>query len=239
MAVDEVLWRSCDESGQCCWRFYQWNEPTLSLGHFQADEDRRRHAASQRCPVVRRLSGGGAIVHDIELTYSLAIPSTHPLAARRQPLYLAIHATLIEALAELGIAASLRGEPAVADAAPRPFLCFQRESAGDVLFGAVKIAGSAQRRSRGAVLQHGSILLGRSAAAPELAGLRELASATLRSDQIVDTWLKRLARQLDWNWREMSLTVEEKQRVADLAAAKYAASPSVGQVREDKSPESL
>ena len=69
MAVDEVLWRWSAAAGRCCWRFYRWEEPTLSLGYFQSYDDRARHAASQGCPVVRRPSGGGAIVHDKEKGY--------------------------------------------------------------------------------------------------------------------------------------------------------------------------
>ncbi len=70
-------------SGLASLRFYQWNQPTLSLGYFQSYEDRGRHAASQECTVVRRQTGGGAILHDRELTYSLILPATHPLGATR------------------------------------------------------------------------------------------------------------------------------------------------------------
>ena len=80
MAVDEVLLEWSAEQGGCCWRLYRWQEPTLSLGYFQPYDERRRHPASRDCPAVRRLSGGGAILHDAELTYSLVVPSGHPLA---------------------------------------------------------------------------------------------------------------------------------------------------------------
>ena len=54
MAVDEVLLESAAENGQCTLRFYQWSEPTLSLGYFQHFRERRRHIPSRDCPVVRR-----------------------------------------------------------------------------------------------------------------------------------------------------------------------------------------
>jgi lipoate-protein ligase A len=222
MAVDEVLWEWCARTGERCWRFYQWEEPTLSLGYFQAYGDRWQHAASQACPVVRRLSGGGAIVHDAELTYSLVVPLTRATAVRRQSLYEAVHATLIETLAELGITASLRGEAETLDAADRPFLCFQRRSPGDVVVGAVKIAGSAQRRNSSAVLQHGSVLLARSKAAPELDGLQETTLTAMSPEVVMSKWQGILAGRLDWSWRRASLSLDERHRAAHLAAVKYA-----------------
>ncbi len=221
MAVDEVLWRWSAATGRCCWRFYRWEEPTLSLGYFQSYDERARHAASLACPVVRRPSGGGAIVHDKELTYSLAIPATHPLAVRRSPLYRAVHQTLIEALAELGVAALLCGPPNEVQPAEQPFLCFQRRAAGDVLLGQAKIAGSAQRRDRGAVLQHGSILLAQSEAAPELAGLDRLACVAIEEDRLIHTWLDRLSRRLGVHWSQEPLDDRERLEAQRVMLAKY------------------
>jgi lipoate-protein ligase A len=65
-----------------------------------------------------------------------------------------------------------------------PFLCFERRTAGDILCEGRKIAGSAQRRHRGAVLQHGSILLERSRFAPELPGIRELSGRRLDANDV-------------------------------------------------------
>ena len=221
MAVDEVLWEWSAQTGRCCWRFYRWKEPTVSLGYFQAYEDRGRHHASRDCPVVRRVSGGGAIVHDAELTYSFALPSGHRLAARRGRLYDAVHTTLINVLADRGIAAALCGESAGRRAHRQPFLCFGRRSAGDVLVGEAKIAGSAQRRSGGAVLQHGSVLLGPSTAAPELKSLGELAGSLFEADPLIEAWLEALARRLGLRWREEPLDDHQRRRAAALAAAKY------------------
>src|SRR5437764_2183769 len=103
MAVDEALLETAAGSGVATLRFYQWQEPTLSLGYFQAAADRQQHAASRDCPLVRRASGGGAILHDRELTYSIALPQPKAAAA----LYDACHETLIAALRELAVAASL------------------------------------------------------------------------------------------------------------------------------------
>lgn len=222
MAVDEVLWAWSARTGRCCWRFYRWTPATLSLGYFQPYEDRRRHPASENCPVVRRLSGGGAILHDAELTYSFVLPAGHRLAARRLRLYQTVHTTLIDVLAQRGIAASLCAEPNRAAAAERqPFLCFQRRSPGDVLCGPAKIAGSAQRRSRGAVLQHGSVLLGRSPAAPELDPPSDLAEARTDVRQLTQRWLNELARRLALTWAAEPLSDPERRQAAALVHTKY------------------
>ncbi len=164
MAVDEMLLERAQNQAAACLRFYGWNEPTLSLGYFQTYADRREHPPSLPCAAVRRLTGGGAIVHDAELTYSIALPGSHPLAARRDELYQTVHGCLIEVLADLGMTARMCQAADKIKTARQPFLCFQRRSPGDVLIGQSKICGSAQRRGapgtpgRGAVLQHGSLL---------------------------------------------------------------------------------
>ncbi len=194
MALDEALLESAQRDGLATVRLYAWNEPTLSLGYFQAEADRQRHPASEKCPLVRRASGGGAILHDRELTYSIALPREHLLARRADELYNAAHESLIEALGELGISATRFEGPR--QARDKPFLCFQRREPGDVLAGEFKIAGSAQRRQHGAVLQHGSVLLGRSKFAPELPGTAELFSSEVNFESLVREWPPRLEAKL-------------------------------------------
>lgn len=142
-------------------RLYQWDRPTISLGYFQhfADYESLPPPAGG-LPVVRRLTGGGAILHDLELTYSLTVPVDHPLLAHgHSRLYERAHDAVIETLTSLGIAAARCGTSDDSGAAKGPFFCFQRRHCYDVLVGGDKIAGSAQRRTRAAVLQHGSIVL--------------------------------------------------------------------------------
>ncbi len=224
MAVDETLLESFSERGSCGWRFYRWREPTLSLGYFQPCEDRRLHPPSLRCPVVRRASGGGAIVHDVELTYSFVVAAGSRLARQRNQLYTAVHAALIDALAELGVrGASLFGPAGGFSPGQEPFLCFERRSPGDVVYGGVKIAGSAQRRRRGAVLQHGSVLLGRSGAAAELPGVRDLTQCEVTCDTLVAAWLPRLEEHLGVSFSESTLTGVQRRRAQQWVDAKYGA----------------
>ena len=237
MAADETLLDSA-AAGTPTLRFYEWSEPTLSLGYFQAQRDRALHRSSRDYPLVRRQTGGGAILHDRELTYSLALPLAHPLAADAMQLYLAAHRALIDTLGSLGIEAQLRtpGEAArkVSDlgigaqaVAPvernvsEPFLCFQRAAEGDVLFAGTKICGSAQRRRRGAILQHGSLLLAASPAAPELAGLLELTGNSPSPTELIAPWSRELAFQLRLHLRAAPLDETERERVRTLAVEKY------------------
>ncbi|NQT40359.1 MAG: lipoate--protein ligase family protein [Planctomycetes bacterium] len=221
MAVDEVLAEWAAENGRCAWRFYRWSEPTLSLGYFQEYHDRRDHESSVECAAVRRLSGGGAILHDAELTYGFVVPGGHRLAREPRMLYEAVHNTLIDVLGGWGLTAEL------SDPAPRPpdqtqpFLCFQRRSEGDVLVGDVKVAGSAQRRRHGAVLQHGSVLLVRSSSAPELASLEDVLGRSVPYDELIDAWLPRLQDRLDLTWERQPLGEDERRRAAGLVETLY------------------
>ncbi len=221
MAVDEYLLDWTSQTGCCCWRFYQWVEPTLSLGYFQQYGERDGHVASLGCPVVRRASGGGAILHHHELTYSLTVPTDHPLGRRRHWTYEAIHRTLIAVLSKSGIEADLFGSSERGDERSKDFLCFNRRSPNDIIVGDVKIAGSAQRRVADAVLQHGSVLLDRSTAAPELAGLSEVSGKALKPGDLTQAWRDQLAEVLRFQWREDRLSEEEEDHVAKIVAEKF------------------
>jgi len=164
MAADEALLElvGLGESPPTL-RLYQWDPPTISLGYFQKyAEYEALPAPAGNLPVVRRLTGGGAILHDRELTYALTLPLDHPLLAKGpNRLYELVHDVVIACLSRGGIEAARGGPTDESGAARGPFFCFARRHAYDVLIGADKIAGSAQRRTRLAVLQHGSIILAR------------------------------------------------------------------------------
>jgi lipoate-protein ligase A len=221
MAVDEALLETAAESGLPTLRFYTWSEPTLSLGYFQRYADREQHGASRNCAVVRRQTGGGAIVHDRELTYSLAIGALNRSTAEAQRLYDSIHTALVDVLAMRGVEARLCTIEASADTQASPFLCFERRSPGDVLLGESKICGSAQRRLRSGILQHGSCLLTRSGAAPQLAGLSELTGNEWRAEGIIEPWRREIASRLNVALEPQSLRASELDRVRQLVIEKY------------------
>ncbi len=182
MAVDELLLESASERAISTLRWYRWSEPTVSLGYFQPRVPEELADRFRGLPVVRRLSGGGAILHDQELTYAIALAGNHPLAANPRELYDLAHHTAISVLGEFGITAALRG-----DSHPERggnFLCFSRGDSFDVVCQGEKVLGSAQRRRKRAVLQHGSLLLRRSQHAPEFRGVCDFASAPVDVDRL-------------------------------------------------------
>ena len=222
MAVDEALLESAADAGPPTLRFYQWREPTLSLGYFQRYADRWQHTTSRACRVVRRTTGGGAILHDRELTYSLCVPPGHRLTRRPAELYSRLHRALVQALAPLGAASQLL--TAGADRGPHgePFLCFARRASGDVVLAGAKIAGSAQRRHRGAILQHGSVLVATSPAAPELPGLERTAPLVLDPEELLKLWRAALVEELQLDFVPGELTADEQSRAAQLVSEKFA-----------------
>jgi len=177
MARDEALLQAVGEGAQpATLRFYAWGPPTVSLGYFQAlDEFRRQPPPIRDLAFVRRTTGGGAILHDRELTYSLIVPVNNPwLAPNATNLYRIAHDAMLAAVGPCARLAGSCGAPgSCADSATShhsqrsgPFFCFARRHELDVVVpdahdptGFAKLAGSAQRRTRQAVLQHGSLIL--------------------------------------------------------------------------------
>ncbi len=222
MASDESLLLAAGQGGQMYLRFYQWSQATLSLGYFQPVKLRREHPPSRSCPLVRRATGGGAILHHLELTYSFAAPAQDRWARRVTDLYDAFHETLVETLSEWRIDASLVQQTSDHQGDP-PFLCFERRSRGDVVLEGKKVTGSAQRRQHGAVLQHGSILLKGSPFAPELPGIEELSGRAVTADTLREAWLGRLARRLRMEFVPASWSEEQRLDARRFVEQRYAA----------------
>ena len=163
MARDEALMTRVGRGeSQPTLRLYQWDPPTISLGYFQPYSDYEAlESPAGDLSVVRRQTGGGAILHDLELTYSLALPVNHSLLGDGAGhLYEHAHDAVIACLRKLDIAGEYCGTTDDSGAAKGPFFCFERRHRYDVVLESGKIAGSAQRRTRDAILQHGSIILG-------------------------------------------------------------------------------
>lgn len=222
MAIDQSILESTAASGQTTLRFYRWTPATLSLGYFQKAADRSLHVASADCPIVRRASGGGAIVHDDELTYSICVATEGKLAKANADLYDIVHHAIRESLAEQGIEVELYHSPGdVAKASPSdPFLCFQRRAVGDIVCDGQKVGGSAQRRLKNALIQHGSLLLSQSAFAPELPGLKEL-SGVVDEEQLVRDVVRLLARSVGVEFQVGELAEAEESRAGEIVVEKF------------------
>ncbi|HEU5115456.1 MAG TPA: lipoate--protein ligase [Isosphaeraceae bacterium] len=218
MALDHALLDSVDRDPRfAVFRTYSWNEPTLSLGYFQEIEEAEREGRFADVAIVRRLTGGGAIWHDRDLTYALIVPRTLEVARRASDLYRAVHGAIADSLASLGVNVQPRGKDA-RDQENRPFLCFLDRDPEDLVFGGSKVVGSAQRRRPAAVLQHGSILLRRSPTVPELPGLVELAGFE-RSESGV--FPESFFRSLGLDPRPSRLSEEEEREAGRLEGEVY------------------
>tara|TARA_B100000029_G_scaffold387597_1_gene383628 strand:- start:424 stop:1221 length:798 start_codon:yes stop_codon:yes gene_type:complete len=174
MACDEWMLETAVADQRPLVRVYAWSSPTVSLGYFQKPGSLATSPGLAGLDVVTRLSGGGAIVHHHEWTYSCVVP---PLLTRHQSpitLYRTVHLAIINLIEDAfgspinGL--SLREEH---NETSEQVLCFARGSAEDAVLGQHKILGSAQRRRRGVTLQHGSLLLNQSPYAPEFPGITD------------------------------------------------------------------
>ena len=151
MAIDEALLEHCTYPAL---RFYGWRRPSLSFGYFGKFADIARETRDRE--LVRRWTGGGSVLHGQDLTYSLVTPATDPASAQGpSAIYAALHGAIRKALRTDGQETELAAAtaPKISDA------CFANPMRDDLIFRGRKIAGAAQRRTRGGFLHQGSIQL--------------------------------------------------------------------------------
>lgn len=166
MALDEALliWHSRGEIAPTI-RFYGWSPPTLSIGYFQKVEKEINLDAVRKYGIgfVRRPTGGRGVLHDKELTYSVIVSETHPKMPHSvTESYRVISAGLLEGFKLLGLNAYFAIPKTEAEKEtlknPRSSVCFDAPSWYELVVEGRKIAGSAQTRQKGVILQHGSIV---------------------------------------------------------------------------------
>ncbi len=157
---------------------------------------------------------GGAILHDRELTYSIVLPSGSWPKENFLDHVADVHDEIRLATCGLAFVGKESHEAAV-----EPFLCFERRSSLDLVNQGCKIVGSAQRKRTGALLQHGSILLGTSSLTPHLAATDGASESML--DKIVAEVTEGLMRR--WNIDPLSIerTTQEVEQAHELAESKY------------------
>ncbi|QHW37147.1 lipoate--protein ligase family protein [Staphylococcus ursi] len=146
-------------------RFYTWNPPTLSIGYFQrlSKEIDIEKVKEKGYGLVRRQTGGRGVLHDKELTYSVIVPEVHPdMPQTVTEAYRVISGGLLEGFKSLGFDAHFAVPRSKEEREklkqPRSSVCFDAPSWYELVVEGKKIAGSAQTRQKGVILQHGSIL---------------------------------------------------------------------------------
>jgi lipoyl(octanoyl) transferase len=249
MAVDEALLEAfAIEGTPTTVRFYSWSPPALSLGYAQSigQEIDLRQCTSLGIDVVRRPTGGRAVLHDHEVTYSVIMSGDDPrVSSGVLAAYLTISQAMIRGLAYLGINAELlplrRGTPLPSEKASP--VCFAVPSSYEVVVGGRKIIGSAQRRAHNAIMQHGSIPLslnieslravfGQSSLQSELprgkpdgqlpmTSLQEAGGRSYGYAEVVTALTRGLAETWQVDFLPGQLTVAERQLSAQLRATKY------------------
>jgi lipoyl(octanoyl) transferase len=181
MAVDEALLAAASTGAPPTLRLYAWRGPWLSLGHAQPFDGATFEACRRAgVGVVRRVTGGRAVLHGADLTYAVTA-SERALPDGLHASYRILSDALVDALRGLGIEAErvAGGRRRVAPAAG--FDCFAEAADDEVCAGGRKLAGSAQRRGGGALLQHGSVRL-----APDPAAVERIAGTGLGATSLAE-----------------------------------------------------
>ena len=158
MAIDRALLSSY-ESGEAppTLRFYRWAPPAVSLGYFQKSHGiDLAFCREQGIDVVCRPTGGRAVLHQNDLTYSVVAGTPDGIPFSLDAAYRLICDALLAGFRRLGFEAG-RGDEATKSS--QPDICFLRSAVGDLVYRGRKFVGSAQTWSRQSLLQHGSIIL--------------------------------------------------------------------------------
>lgn len=250
MALDEALleWHSKGEIPPTI-RFYGWNPPTLSIGYFQKAEKEINFDKVKELGLgfVRRPTGGRGVLHDEELTYSVIVSEEYPNMPKTvTEAYRVISEGLLEGFRSLELEAYFaipRSEEEKNSLKnPRSSVCFDAPSWYELVVEGRKIAGSAQTRQKGVILQHGSILLEidedklfsvfnypndrvkermQRAFRSKAVAINAIAGRKISIEEAKEAFYKGFASALDIDLEPYTLSEEEEAYVEELARTKY------------------
>ncbi|MBK8099755.1 MAG: lipoate--protein ligase family protein [Planctomycetes bacterium] len=218
MAIDEALLQL---AAMPTLRLYGWRPHAVSLGYFQAATDFADLPAGT--PLVRRLTGGGAICHGDEVTFSLALDAA-VLPPAIADSYALLHDAVLVALRDVGVIATRLQDGHPQTARPAERWCFTVPGQGDLVTPTGKLLGSAQRRIRAPtprVLHHGSLVLHRPALTPFVAAIADTAPTTFSRQALLATLIDHLAAALAMTPETGERTAAESALAAQLQQERY------------------
>jgi lipoate-protein ligase A len=246
MAVDEAILESTSQGiNPPTLRLYAWDPPCLSLGYAQPVSDVNLPVfESNGWDLVRRPTGGRAILHTDELTYSVCGPDTDPvLAGDILSSYKRLSSAILSAIQQIGLGVqALPKEKDSGDKLPEP-ICFEIPSNYEITINGKKLVGSAQSRRKGGVLQHGTLpltgdltritqtLVFPDEADRQTAGERLLQRATtihtslgteISWEQAAEAFIDSFENVLNLDLQPGTLTESESTRAKELLVEKYA-----------------
>ncbi|WP_347861296.1 biotin/lipoate A/B protein ligase family protein [Salimicrobium sp. PL1-032A] len=245
MALDEALmkWHR-EEKISPVVRFYTWSPAGLSVGHFQKTDGRinKEGVNNYQVDIVRRLTGGRAVLHDDELTYSIIVNEQHPMIPNTvKQAYLVLSEGLMKGYSNLGIDA----EYAIPDEERmnnQSAVCFEEPSWYELTIHGKKAAGSAQVRQKGILLQHGSIPIrtdetklfdmftypservkerAKNGFKHKAVSIEDVTDEKITVEHVRDAFLQGFEDGLNVSFEPLQLTEEDWQEVESLAESKY------------------
>lgn len=245
MAIDEALlqWHSKKEIPPTL-RFYGWTRPSLTVGHFQNVQRSINFAGikNHQCDFVRRLTGGTAVLHDDELTYSIIISEDHEKIPKSvNQAYYILSKGLLEGYRQLGIEADY-AIPERELQKNRTDVCFERPASYEMVVNNKKISGNAQVRKNGVLLQHGSIPMSfdahmlfdlfnfstennrkrqREAFVHKAVSINELTNKKHSFDMLKDAFLEGFKKGLNISLEPIVLSTDQWVEINELAEQKY------------------
>ncbi|MCG3089051.1 lipoate--protein ligase family protein [Sporosarcina cyprini] len=252
MALDEALldWHSRGEIGPVL-RFYEWQPATLSIGYFQRVEKEIDMEAVERHNLgfVRRPTGGRGVLHEHELTYSVIVREDYEdMPETVTEAYRVISGGLLEGFRNLGLQAEF-SVPVTEEQnerlrKPKSAVCFDAPSWYELVVEGKKVAGSAQTRQKGVILQHGAILLSldeeklvslfkfeseearermRKGLPEKAVAIDRLTNRPITVDECIPAFATGFEKALDMTLEPLELTDEQLEYVKEIERTKYLA----------------
>lgn len=247
MAMDESLltWHKNGDIPPTL-RFYGWSAPSLSVGRLQKVERQIDFEAVKRheCEYVRRLTGGSAVLHDDELTYSIVVSEDHPnIPSSVLEAYNILTKGIMEGYRNLKIQADYAYPTRRVRGKDRSAVCFEQAAHCEMVIDGKKLSGNAQTRKDGVLLQHGSIPMSideemlfdlflfpseaikerkRNAFSDKAIAINQITGKTHTFDMLADAFYDGFQKGLDVKFKPLTLTDEQWDEVHHLAKTKYA-----------------